>query len=421
MKIAITNAVLSNTGDAAIFQGIIDSLVHAGVCSSDDVIVFDANAAVTRRLYPEWTIYQQLTVAKRRKPARLGIPLQRVRASLGRRLVRRDPLLERLLASPLLAWTEYARSFRALSACDLVISSGGTYLVDHYNFAPRVLESEIVRALGKELILWTQSMGPFARPRAAAQATRISELVAGVYFRDQRSSDAWGRIDVGGVVGDVVSDVVFALDTLRATGPDAQGWSVGEEDAGVTAGGRALVSVREWGRGVDSGEMSSNAYREMMREGIRTIHDLQIEAVALSTCQGVASYAYDDSAVALDFFRGLPVIVDQDFHTPRQLLEEIAQSRLVVATRMHLAILALISRRPVIAIAYEFKTIELFESLGLGHLVIRIEDADPEWLRRTIQTVVADPTSAMLNEDQLQDLRASAQKPAVALASRGRS
>ena len=84
----------------------------------------------------------------------------------------------------------------------------------------------------------------------------------------------------------------------------------------------------------------------------------------------------------------------------------------MIATRMHFSIMALISQVPVIAIAYEFKTLELFESVGLGHLVIAIEDVTPQWIADTIELVVRDPQSHVLTSEQLERLRREAQTPA---------
>jgi len=70
------------------------------------------------------------------------------------------------------------------------------------------------------------------------------------------------------------------------------------------------------------------------------------------------------------------VTVDEQFRDPQALLDELASFDVVVATRMHVAILALCKGVPVLPIAYEFKTTELFESLGLGELLSQIESVD---------------------------------------------
>jgi hypothetical protein len=65
VKVVVTNAVLSNSGDAAIFEGIRTALIREGVCSADEISVHDSNASVTGALYPDWKIFQQLTVSPR--------------------------------------------------------------------------------------------------------------------------------------------------------------------------------------------------------------------------------------------------------------------------------------------------------------------------------------------------------------------
>jgi len=106
------------------------------------------------------------------------------------------------------------------------------------------------------------------------------------------------------------------------------------------------------------------------------------------------------------------VDVDREFHSPGGLLSELSSTGLVVTTRMHLAILSLISRVPVIAIAYEFKTLELFANLGLSDFVVKIEDVTPEWMTERIQMLLDEPGRARLSHERLAQLRAEADSPA---------
>ena len=105
----------------------------------------------------------------------------------------------------------------------------------------------------------------------------------------------------------------------------------------------------------------------------------------LSTCQGITGY-HDDSRTATAIKESLPadisarVTVDCDFHTPDELMERLRTFDWVVATRMHFAILAFGVGTPVLPIAYEFKTEELFKSLGYHSDVQRIETLTPESL-----------------------------------------
>ncbi len=55
-------------------------------------------------------------------------------------------------------------ALRAYLAPDVVISSGGTSLVEHYTLFRRWASFEFAFAAGRPLVLFTQSLGPFARP-----------------------------------------------------------------------------------------------------------------------------------------------------------------------------------------------------------------------------------------------------------------
>lgn len=177
----------------------------------------------------------------------------------------------------------------------------------------------------------------------------------------------------------------------------------------------ALLSVREWGMGAEGGELNFDSYREAMRAVAEELISRGWRCTAISTCQGVPQYPVDDSRTAREIFEGLNVEIDGSFHTPGQLLERISEADLVISTRMHLAILSLISRTPVVAVAYEPKTLELFKSIDYPDAVVSIERADAPWVRSLF--VDDDPRvrAAVLSEEALEDLRLSAREPAELL------
>lgn len=396
IRVGVTNAVLSNTGDAAIFEAILTSLERQmpGRCQ---VVVFDSNARVTARLYPRWRIHQQLSVSPPREPARVRSVLQRVRHSIVKK-VTSTPAFTRFFRLPPLNRTRFAKSLLAFLDLDVLISSGGTYLVDHYNFESRAVELELARSRGIPVVLWTQSMGPFKSDRASSQISRVAGAVRAVFFRDPRSRAAWDRrIERPEIASAVVPDSVFAMQPATPS----------------RGGRRAVISVREWSRGVDESSFDNAAYDASMRAAAESLAKHGWDVRALSTCQGVPSYSYDDSAEARRILMGTPAQIDRAFHSPTALLDELTDTGLVVTTRMHLGILALISRVPVIAIAYEFKTVELFESLGLADFVVKIEDVNPAWIESRIQLLQESPDLARLTPEKLSELRALADSPAA--------
>lgn len=398
VRVGVTNAVLSNTGDAAIFEAILTSLERQmpGRC---EVVVFDSNARVTARLYPRWRVYQQLSVSPPREPARVRTVLQRIRHLLVKK-VTSTPALARFFRLPVLDRTRFAKSLRAFLEVDVLISSGGTYLVDHYNFESRAVELELARSRSIPVVLWTQSMGPFKSDRASSQIARVAATVSAVFFRDHRSQSAWDtRIQKREITSAVVPDSVFAMQPATPS----------------SGGRRAVISVREWSRGVDESSFDSAVYDASMRAAAESLAERGWDVRALSTCQGVPSYAYDDSAEARRILAGTSARIERSFHSPTGLLDELSNTGMVVTTRMHLGILALISRVPVIAIAYEFKTVELFESLGLSDFVVKIEDVNPAWIESRIQMLQDSPDLARLAPEKLEELRSKADSPAAAV------
>jgi colanic acid/amylovoran biosynthesis protein len=364
------------------------------------VVVFDAAADDSAARYPEWSVRQQVAQVPRR----------------GRRAiwtVKQVGLCVLLIACSLVPWSlnllahaPGARrswvgiAIRELRTCTAVVSSGGTYLVDHYNFLHRYAEIRVARALGKPVVLWTQSMGPFDTRQSRLLARRIGRNVDAVFCRDQRSMEAWARATASPAHCEVVPDAVFALE------PPAHD-PLGTSDV-------ALVNMREWTRGVDTKSISLGGYHDMMRAAVQELVASGAQVRALSTCQGVPGYAYDDAEYADGVVGDLRVTVDREFYRPDELMREVAGARLVVSTRMHLAIMALLTRVPVIAVAYEFKTVELFSSLGLADAVVSIEDADAAWMRAQVQQSWHSG-GAVLSEDALEELRAGAERPAVVL------
>lgn len=401
-RVAITNTVLSNTGDAAIALSIMDQLRSENPQAEFEFVVFDSAAAHTSKLYPELEIVQLLSLLPPFRPGKVWRRVNGVRVAVVRGLASQSAV--RRAASRLssaLFGGAFRRAIRALEGVDLVISSGGTYLVDHYNFSARVAELKLAKSLSKPIVLWTQSLGPFDDARARRNATEIAEIADAVYFRDERSKLSWESLGVSAGTQErvVAADSVFGIDTGRERNVDDQG---------------ALISVRKWKTTITGVPSDLKNYRASVVAASRLLEERELPVRALSTCQGVPSYGQDDSLVARDFFHDSSrVKVDGDFHDPYEILDELAGAKIVIATRMHFAILALISRVPVVAIAYEFKTVELFKSLGLGDYCIEIENVTPEWLAERVNRLLDAPEGPQLAASVLQDTKLSAATPAT--------
>lgn len=395
MKVLITNAVLSNAGDAAICAGIRQALLDHGYCRMDDIAVIDANSTVTSKIYPNWNVHQQLCYAT---PGtnRIWNKTVQVAKIVGVRfltkLATQTPAIVRKLG---MIRGGYFSTIQLYADADIVISSGGTYLVDHYDFRPRQYELEFAYSLGAKIALWTQSMGPFLTPRSVRSAQAIKLLSTVAFFRDSPSMMNWDGVPGANIPGKVIADAAFAL----------QAPQVEESRAALKEKDKVLLSVREWALTSTGSKLDYTGYISSFRSAAVASVGLGMHPFALSTCQGVDGYRIDDSQTAEKIFNGLGIDIDRQPHTPDELMEEILASSVVISTRMHLAILAVICRVPVIAVAYEFKTLELFARLQMAENVCAIEDLTEEWLVGRLKEARDKPESFVVDRCVLEELR----------------
>lgn len=365
MKVAIINTTFLNGGDAAINVGTMHILRRLW---GDDTefVCFDAQPDIARRLYPDIAIGRPafdrvadgVVGGLPRKLVLLGL-LAMARLARARPAWLRGRLLRRL-REPLRGYAE----------ADVVVSAGGTYLVDNYRMGPKIYEFLLVLALGRPLVLFTQSIGPLRGRRERLLLRWVLRRAALAMVRDDRSRRELGAL---GVPPDKVvqcPDAAFALTcaegrgTYRAPGNPA----------------RIAVSVRDWPFFAAGDGAGMDGYLDAVAGFVRRVVEADCaEVTFLSSCQGVDDYWTDDSRIAEQTVGRLPphvranVRVDRSYRRPQELIDALKVFDCVVATRMHMAILALCAGRPVVPIAYEFKTRELFATLGLKVPVCDIE------------------------------------------------
>lgn len=369
MKAVITNAVPLNTGDAAILRATIEILKSA--FEDLEVVVYGEQTEVASRLYPDLSFRRSLhsqlaewTGGRRQKLAALLLlaVAWASRFAAGRRLLA-------LLPAPLRGSLEEYRS------ADVVVSSGGTYLVPHYRLAPKLFDFMVALALGRPLVLFTQSLGPFDSGRRRWLLRRVLSRATLILVRDERSL---GYLRSLGVPADrirVCADAAFAL-SRRAESEHRR--------APASNGLRIAVSVRDWPHFRRVGSQQGMAqFADAMGALVQMlVEKFGADVTFLSTCQGISEYWTDDSRLARAIEERLSgaarsrVRVDARFHTPEALRDRYGEYDVVIATRMHAAILALCGGTPVMPLAYEFKTAELFGRLGFAGMVPSIESVD---------------------------------------------
>ncbi|HEY4343348.1 MAG TPA: polysaccharide pyruvyl transferase family protein [Parvibaculum sp.] len=371
-NILITNAIALNGGDAAILHATIDILRRE---FGDDVhfIVHDMAAKASNRYYPQIAfrndIYSGVTdwARGRVKPAIAALGILAIAGLMRIMPGGAAKFLPEALRETL---ADYAKA-------DLVVSSGGTYLVPHYSLTSKLLDFLIAEALGKPRILFTQSLGPFQSIGHRRLLRWLLRRATLVLVRDQLSLRHLDELGIPRQRVRLCADAAFALARSdlpdRAFPPSRGRW-------------RVAISVRDWphfhaGSRQDGMERYFTALSTLVADLTERWH---AEVTFISTCQGTPEYWTDDARTAEEIVERLPhrvrghVTIDRSFRQPARLIAELSTYDLTVATRLHAAILSLCAGTPVLPISYEFKTTELFRGFGLGEATIDVEDISPE-------------------------------------------
>ncbi|MCS3626923.1 colanic acid/amylovoran biosynthesis protein [Salinibacter ruber] len=398
VKVVVSNTVALNGGDAAILLALRHVLKkHLG--DRLDLTVFDSQPEVASRLYPELDFRQLLYENTTWRPELNDIDNRYVRYLLRETSKIANPFrvwlalylwkeVEEEAARLFLTSNEW-ESLQIYASADVIISTGGTYLVDYYFLEPRIFDYQIAHFFDRPLVFYTQTAGPFETPRYRRALRSIMNRAQLILLRDEESADNLRDIGVTDTPLVVAADAVFSLaepDDLEA----ARDRTYPLEDRP-----RVAVSVRHWPHFQNrSTEEGMRKYRESIQSAVHHLaehHNAKIKFV--STCQGVQEYRNDDAQVAQRIADCLPdeirsaVTVDASFHAPTDLKEEIKSYDFVVATRMHMAILGLVAGTPVLPIAYEPKTTHLFRKMGLGEWVTSIETIDPSFSDKVDQFI----------------------------------
>jgi len=373
-KILITNAIALNGGDAAILHATIDVLK---LRFGDDisVTVHDMAAEASGKYYPELKlrrdIYSEATdwTQGRIRPAFSAL------AILAAAKMHKFPLIKNFI------WRAFPLSLQNTLSdyeeSDLIVSSGGTYLVPHYTLSSKLLDFLVAQAFNKPLVLFTQSLGPFPPSKWRFILSHVLRRAAVILVRDERSLLHLKQMDIAPAPARLCADAAFAL---APSNLDGRSFSLDTPTLHIA------ISVREWPH-FNSGKTKAGMERYFSSMAALTgnlIEQRGAHITFISTCQGTPEYWADDARVAAEITRRLPdalrahVTIDQDFHCPSSLIEKLKTFDLTIATRFHAAILSLCAGTPVLPIAYEFKTSELFTRLGLGATVVEIEKISPD-------------------------------------------
>lgn len=387
MKIVVSNNVALNGGDAAILLAII-KLLRNSFGADTEIIAYDSQPEIASRYYPDIafrkSLYLQLIQTPKIKYLeRIINKLQKI-ANLPRFFLAAWCFCHKLkfVAKILLSKRELA-DINIYNSADVVVSTGGTYLVENYFLLPRIFDYQITLLLQRPLVFYTQSMGPFMQQSNRQVFAKIFNRALVILLRDELSHGYLKDLNIQGDNVHVSSDVVFSLAN------ESDLYQAIYHTIPKNSCLKVAISVRYWSyfKQSDVSDGMENYKQAIAAVTAHIVEKYQAEVTYISTCQGIPEYWADDSKVAAEIINLLPghiqqrVILNRNFQLPETILNNLKSYDIVIATRMHMAILALSAGTPVLPIAYEFKTQELFRRLGLGEWVQDIETTDTESIK----------------------------------------
>lgn len=308
MKIIVENCVFMNGGDSAI--GFALKKIVEDTFPEADLVFADSGMPWIAPYYPDIAftplpsfVMDDAPVVRAAK--RVFGPYRKYFVARRLYMAAAVAVTQALRALHLPLPSALMRAIEPYLDADLIVTTGGTYLLSKYDFTRRILEFDKDLQLGKPVIAFTQSFEAFADDhRARALARHLHEMLL-ILVRHDTS-----RTHVEALIGRsdhvvTAADCVFAL------------WQPGPTtvtDRRVRAGRstdaklRIAVSVRKLkAYGARDAETGADLYQWSICAAVTAlVRDRGAEVTFLSTCQGIPEYWTDDSAIAAEFAAALP-------------------------------------------------------------------------------------------------------------------
>lgn len=279
------------------------------------------------------------------------------------------------------------RLIRAVRRSDLVLSCGGGYFYSYRSFLPgttfwqNVVHAYLAAALHKPLIFLPQSFGPFASALARRGVRHLLQRtsVLHVFAREEVSH----RLLQGMLGQPMEAKISLCPDMafyLAGDGPAA-----GHQGAAPDLAQPTLVmNLREWAfpGARDPASRREGYMQAMVAVAHHFVRRHRGQVVVVPQALG-PDPAEDDRGICQEFCRrarNLPAAA-QAVHYREPATNSLAgylallsRASILVGTRLHSCILALLSGVPAVSVGYQYKSQGTLDLLGLGHLNLDIHD-----------------------------------------------
>lgn len=263
----------------------------------------------------------------------------------------------------------------AVGTCDVVAFGGGDLIQDvtsAFNLPYHLGRVALARLRGRRVVGVGLGAPPFQRAGSAALVRRVWPADAPIAVRDHGSAEV---LRTAGIEAEVSADLALGLD--RPPGGAAVLDNVVAVSLRPWSDGGALPVGLHWQQGFDPQLVTALA-RNLDRVAERT--GLGIRMIAFQTDRDDAFHRAVANHMASDVELVTPTV-----HT---VLTEVSRCRVVVGTRYHASIAALLAGRPAVALAYSRKVEQLAADAGDAVQQVRWGPADADALPDAVQRAV---------------------------------
>jgi colanic acid/amylovoran biosynthesis protein len=307
-------------------------------------------------------------------------------------------------ARALASWGDKRRLIQALQRSDLVLSCGGGYFYSYRRILPgttfgqNVIHVYLAAFLDKPLVFLPQSFGPFGSSLAQRGVSRLLERqnVLKVFAREEVSHRLLHRM----LSKNHHSKIALCPDmALYLDGNIGQSTLKGEPlDLRQPI---LAINVREWAFPEAGHLISRRLKREEYLNALTDVARFFIQryrgsVVVVPQALG-PDPSEDDRGICREFCQRVRDCIaeswevqfrEPDTSSLTGFMELLSQVTILIGTRLHSCILALLAGTPAISIGYQYKSQGTLDVLGLGRFNTDINGLSSDWLLAQLEEIM---------------------------------
>jgi polysaccharide pyruvyl transferase WcaK-like protein len=273
-------------------------------------------------------------------------------------------------------------TFRYLRTLEFVIIPG-TGILDDYRLDPfgvpySLLRWCLVARFARTKLLFVSiGAGPIRHPLSRFFMKTAARCATYRSYRDKVSRDYMERLGVDASKDPIYPDIVFSLPRPSLS---AEGFNSAEGKQ--TTIGIGVMSYYGWQKSHPQGELVYKTYIGKLARFIQWLVDREY-TVRLIIGETSDQAAADDLLAAVQMKGGNwlpPKFFFEPARTIWDVFKQMSETRIVIASRFHNVISALMLNRPVLSLGYAEKNAALMTEMGLAKYCQDIEEFDVEML-----------------------------------------